>query len=219
VVQRVIVRKLGMGVYELIAGERRLRASKLAGIRSIPAIIYEAEHSSLMMMTVIENLQRSNLNFVEEAKSYDNMIRQFGFTEEELAKKLGKNPYEVANRLRILTLPREVIQKLAEHNLTQYHANSLLRLKDGELQKEVADIIISRGFDVAQTDAYVDKLISKNGGKPGAHICKLQDVRILTNTIKQISELLNRSGIGSCVQVRDAEGSTRYTIVVPKQLS
>lgn len=215
VMQPVIVRRLGMGVYELIAGERRLRASKLAGKKTIPAILFEASHDAAVVMNMVENTQRSNLNFVEEAKSYDHYLRRYGYTVQELAKKLGKNPFEIENKVRILQLPPEVVQKLSGHNLTEFHANALLRLKDKELQKELVDIIISRGFDVAQTDAYVDKLLSgRMFGKRGAKV--VRNEKIVPNTLEQLAAMLNQSGIASVYRSRELKNSTQYTITVAK---
>lgn len=215
VMQPIIVRRLGIGVYELIAGERRLRASKLAGKRTIPAILFQASHDAAVVMNMVENTQRSNLSFAEEAKSYDHYIKRYGFSVAELAKKLGKNPYEIDNKLRILKLPPEVIDKLSGHNLTEFHANSLLRLSDKNLQKEVVDIIISRGFDVAQTDAYVDKLISgkifgKNGKKG------IKDYKIVPKTMEQLSVALTEAGISAVLKSRDLKNSIQYTITVAK---
>lgn len=216
VMQPVIVRRLGPGVYELIAGERRLRASKLAGKKTIPAILFEASHDAVMVMNMVENTQRSNLNFIEEAKSYEHYLKRYGYTTAELAKKLGKNPYEIDNKVRILKLPADVIKKLAGHNLTEFHANSLLRLNDSGLQRELVDIIISRGFDVAQTDAYVDKLLSRRvRGSYGAQA--VRDERIVPNTLEQLAGMLNQSGIASAVRSRDLKNCTQYTITVAKQ--
>lgn len=216
VMQPIIVRRLGPGVYELIAGERRLRASKLAGKKTIPAILFHASHDAVMVMNMIENTQRSNLNFIEEAKSYDYYLKRYGYTVGELAKKIGRNPYEIENKVRILQLPTDVIKKLAGHNLTEFHANSLLRLKDKALQRELIDIIISRGFDIAQTDAYVDKLLS-HSVRPvhGAHTVK--DEKIVSNTLEQLAAMLNQSGISSVVKSRNLKNCTQYTITVAKQ--
>lgn len=215
VMQPVIVRRLGIGVYELIAGERRLRASKLAGKKTIPAILFEASHDAAVVMNMVENTQRSNLSFVEEAKSYDHYIKRYGFSVSELAKKLGKNPYEIDNKIRILKLPPEVVNKLAGHSLTEFHANALLRLSDKNLQKEVIDIIISRGFDVAQTDAYVDKLLSgKIFGKRGTK--GIKDDKIVPRTLEQLSVVLAESGISAVLKSRDLKNSIQYTITVAK---
>ncbi len=217
VMQPIIVRRLGAGVYELIAGERRLRASKLAGKKTIPAILFEASHDAAVVMNMIENTQRSNLSFVEEAKSYDHYIKRYGFSVSELAKKLGKNPYEIENKLRILKLPPEVVSKLAGHNLTEFHANSLLRLSDKNLQKEVIDIIIGRGFDVAQTDAYVDKLLTgKIFTKRGAKAIK--DYKFVPKTMEQLSVALTEAGIGAVLKSRDLKNSIQYTITVAKPI-
>lgn len=215
VMQPIIVRRLGPGVYELIAGERRVRASRLAGKKMIPAILFEASHDAAVVMNMVENTHRSNLNFTEEAKSYEHYLKRYGYTVEELAKKLGKNPYEIENKVRILKLPPEVVTKLAAHNLTEFHANSLLRLSDKNMQKEVIDIIISRGFDVAQTDSYVDKLIAGKIFAKG--VSKLtQNDKIVKSTLCQLADMLKRSGITASFKNRDFKNSIQYTITVSK---
>ena len=215
VMQPVIVRKLGTGVYELIAGERRLRASRLAGKKTIPAVLFEASHDAAMILNMVENTQRSNLNFVEEAKGYDHFMKRYGYTTKELAEKIGRNPFEIENKVRILKLPADVVKKLAGHHLTEFHANALLRLADRELQRETIDVIISRGLDVAQTDAFVDKLLSRNfctdHGKQ-----KIKDERIVTNTLQQLAAMLNRSGIAAAMRKRDLKNCVQYTLTVAK---
>ncbi len=216
VMQPIIVRKLGSGVYELVAGERRLRASKLAGKKNIPAVLFEASHDAAMIINMVENTQRSNLNFVEEAKSYDHYMKRYGYTTKELAEKLGRNPFEIENKIRILKLPGDVVKKLAGHNLTEFHANALLRLGDKELQREMMDIIISRGFDVAQTDAFVDKLLSRKLHESHG-MQKVNDERLVPNTLEQLASMLNRSGVAAIVKSRDLKNCIQYTLSVSKQ--
>ena len=216
VVQPVIVRHTDSGEYELIAGERRLRAGRLAGLKTIPAILCKLDYSSSLLMNMTENTQRTNLNFVEEARGYENLVNKCGMSVQTVARQLGKNPYELENKLRILTLPPIVIQKLLLHNLSEFHANALLRLKDPSLQEEVVDVVVSRGFDVAKTESYIDKVLNRSAGKLQFGACSLRNVKILTNTIEQISALLSSSGVPSCVNTTDLGANMLYTIVLPK---
>lgn len=216
VMQPIIVRKLGSSVYELVAGERRLRASKLAGKKQIPAVLFEASHDAAMLLNMVENTQRSNLNFVEEAKSYEHYMKRYGYSSKELAEKLGRNPFEIENKIRILNLPNDVVKKLAGHNLTEFHANALLRLEDKELQREMMDIIISRGFDVAQTDAFVDKLLSGQL-RAARGIKTLKNERLVPNTLEQLAAMLNRSGTAAILRKRELKNRIQYTLTVSNQ--
>ena len=130
--------------YELIAGERRLRAAKLAKIEVIPAIINNMSDESSAVLALLENLQREDLNFIEEAMGYDNLIKEHDFTQQQLAEKLGKNQSTIANKLRILRLPNDIKIRLVENNLTERHARALLKLPNEDLMKEVLEKVIKR---------------------------------------------------------------------------
>ncbi|UZQ83009.1 ParB/RepB/Spo0J family partition protein [Thermoanaerobacter sp. RKWS2] len=137
VLQPITVRMVGNNSYELVAGERRLKASKLAGLTEIPAIIVNAQDEDAAVLALIENLQREDLNFIEEAEGYYNLINDHHLTQEQLAKMLGKSQSTIANKLRILKLSKEIKEKLLENDLTERHARALLRLPDEELQKKL----------------------------------------------------------------------------------
>ena len=125
IIQPITVRAKD-GKYELIAGERRLRAAKLAELKTIPAIINNMNDESSAVLALLENLQREDLNFIEEAIGYENLIKEHAFTQQQLAEKLGKNQSTVANKLRILKLPNDIKMKLIENNLTERHARAFL---------------------------------------------------------------------------------------------
>jgi ParB family chromosome partitioning protein len=126
VIQPISVRKLQDNSYELVAGERRLRASELANLKEIPAIIVDYRDKESAMIALIENLQREDLNFIEEAEGYRNLIEDHGFTQQELAEKIGKSQSTIANKLRLLKLPDDIKRDLIEHNLTERHGRALL---------------------------------------------------------------------------------------------
>ncbi len=134
--------------YELIAGERRFRAAKLASFKTIPAIINNMSDESSAVLALLENLQREDLNFIEEAMGYENLIKEHSFTQQQLAEKLGKNQSTIANKLRILRLPSDVKIKLVENGLTERHARALLKLPTEDLMKEVLDKIIKNELTV-----------------------------------------------------------------------
>ena len=129
-IQPISVRKLGGPYYELIAGERRLRACRMAGIRRIDAIVLPANDQDSAMVALVENLQRENLSFFEEAEGYYNLINEHGFTQEELARRMGKTQSAVANKLRLLKISPAIRRRLAESTLSERHARALLRIHD-----------------------------------------------------------------------------------------
>jgi len=161
VMQPITVRRARNGTYELIAGERRLRASKIAGLAVIPAIIVQANEQESAVIAMIENLQRQNLNFVEEAEGYLNLIQDYAFTQEVLAAKLGKSQSTIANKIRVLKLPKEILRTILENDLTERHARALLRLDDERSQMEVLAKVVKGGFTVKKTEELIETLMQK----------------------------------------------------------
>ena len=160
ILQPPVVRKVGENQYELIMGERRLRASKLAGLKRIPVIIRETSDNELLREALIENIHRSNLNSLEEAAAYNQMLTDFGLTHDELAKRIGKSRPVITNTLRLLNLPPSVQKKLASGAISAGHARALLGLSDaGEIER-IANKIVSEGLSVRATE----ELIMVSGG-------------------------------------------------------
>jgi ParB family transcriptional regulator, chromosome partitioning protein len=160
IIQPLIVTPSGKnGIFHLIAGERRLRASKLAGLTTVPVVIRDIQNEdSLLELAIIENVQRTDLNPVEEAEAYNRLIEKFGYTQEETAKKVGKNRATVANMLRLLNLPSFIKDDIVSGVLSEGHARSLLRLNEDPLrQKEIRDQIVKNKLSVRQ----VEKIIRK----------------------------------------------------------
>lgn len=195
----ITVRKIGSGNYELIAGERRLRATKMLGAKSISAIILDSLDEDSAILAMIENLQRENLHFIEEAKGYESLIKDHGFTQEELAKRIGKSQSTIANKLRLLRLSDDVKEIIVNNNLTERHARALLRLPDGEMQIRVLDKIISDSLNVKATDDLVSRLITreeiKTKGKRKRHIRMNKDLRLFVNTIKEAVDMIRQYGL------------------------
>ena len=158
VIQPLTVRRLSSGYYQIIAGERRWRAAKLAGLREIPAVIIEADDQKVMELGLIENLQREDLNPIEEANGYHVLIDEYGMTQEEVAKRVGKSRPAVANALRLLALPDAVHQLLEEGKLSAGHARAILSVPSGELQKKLAQKVIAEDLSVRQTEALAKRL-------------------------------------------------------------
>jgi ParB family chromosome partitioning protein len=173
-IQPVTVRIINGSFYELVAGERRLRASKMAGLIEIPAIIVRINDKDSALLALIENIQRENLNFFDEAESLKNLIDDYGFTQEEIARKIGKNQSTVANKLRILRLPRDVRRLILDNDLTERHARALLRIPqyDTELIHMVLRKIIAGSLNVKETEKIIENALAKNKNDVIVHMEK-----------------------------------------------
>jgi len=158
ILQPILVRKKGEDLYECVAGERRLRAAKKAGLKEVPAVIKNFTDEEVLLIALIENLQRKNLNPLEEALGYKNLIEKFGYTQEEIAEKVGKDRATVANLLRLLKLPSIIQEDLLEERLTVGHAKALLALDEEEKQIYVRNLILKKGLSVRETEKLVGRL-------------------------------------------------------------
>lgn len=164
VLQPVLLRKTDDS-YELIAGERRWRAAKIAGLTDIPAIIKEIDEKSMSQMALIENLQREDLNPIEEAIAYQSLLEKFSMTQEEVATAVGKNRVTITNALRLLKLPPFVLDNVSRGTISAGHAKALLSLSDEAIQKEICLLVIEEGWNVRQTEDYVRRIVDGAGKK------------------------------------------------------
>src|SRR5262245_8456234 len=167
IVQPIVVRPLEDGFFQLIAGERRWRASQRAGLARMPAGVRDAGEDSALELALIENLQREDLNPMEEAQAYERLITDFGLTQEEVARRVGKNRATIANMLRLLRLPPEVQQWLRENRLTTGHAKALLSLSDLDAILDSAKKIIQGNYSVRQAEMLVSRYVNGGGVKDG----------------------------------------------------
>ena len=158
IIQPLTVRKLASGYYQIIAGERRWRAARLAGLQEVPVIVMEADDRKAAELAMIENLQREDLNPMEEAQGYRSLMEDYGLTQEETAQRVGKSRPAVANALRLLALPDAVCQLLEEGKLSAGHARAILAAPAGELQKRLARKVVEEGLSVRQTEALAKRL-------------------------------------------------------------
>jgi ParB family transcriptional regulator, chromosome partitioning protein len=168
VIQPLIVRsEESTGIYSLIAGERRLRASKLAGLDQVPVVVMDVENEdSLLELALIENIQRTDLNPLEEAEAYNNLIQKFGYTQEETAKRVGKKRSTITNALRLLNLPDFIKDDIIQGNLSEGHGRALLRISDDLIAvKDIRDLIIQKKLSVRQTEKLVKKSDSSKASK------------------------------------------------------
>jgi ParB family chromosome partitioning protein len=161
----VVVRRAGPG-YQIVAGERRIRAARLAGLTQIPAVIKEASDAQALQIALVENLQREDLNPVEAAESYQRLVQEFGLTQEDLAKRLGRDRSSVANALRLLRLPRQIREDVASGALSEGHARALLGLEKPADQLKVRDLVVKRALTVRATEALVRRLRGGQGPRP-----------------------------------------------------
>lgn len=159
VLEPLIVTKKGK-FYEIIAGERRWRAARLAGVKEVPVVIREYTDREIMEISLIENIQREDLNPIEEALAYESLINEYSLTQEEVAEKVSKNRSTIANSLRLLKLCDEVCQMIIEDKLTTGHARALIPIEDAELQTEAANFIFDNKLSVRDTEIYIKKLLS-----------------------------------------------------------
>ena len=188
--------------YILIAGERRLRASTMAGMGSVPVIVSDYTTQQIAEIALIENLQRKDLHYLEEAEGYEKLVNTFHLTQESMAGRVGKKQSTIANKLRLLKLSPSVRNTLHESDLTERHARALLKLENEETQKTVLKKIIKDHLNVKQTEALVDKTLKQEGklNKKKPRIVIVNDVRIYLNSIKNIMDAVKNSGIPSCME-------------------
>lgn len=168
IIQPLTVRRLASGYYQIIAGERRWRAAKAAGLREVPAVIIEADDRKVMELGLIENLQREDLNPAEEARGYRTLMEEYGLTQEQVARQMGKSRPAVTNTLRLLALPDEVMKLLEEDALSAGHARAILGAPTAALQKEAAARVVKDQLSVRQTEALVKSLQKEKKEQPKA---------------------------------------------------
>lgn len=200
IMQPVSVRLISGTTYELVAGERRLRAASMAGLLTIPCIIINVNDNDSALIALIENLQRQNLNFIEEAEGYQNLMNDYGLTQEELASKLNKSQSTIANKLRILKLGDTIKKLIVEHTLTERHARAILKIPDIEVQKEIIYKVIDEDLNVKKTEELVqvtlDKMVNSRTQKLDRREKRyLSDLRLFTNTIRQTLEIVKKTGM------------------------
>ena len=218
ILQPLTVRDRG-GVYELVAGERRLRAARIAGLREVPCLIAEVGEEDAALLALIENLQRRDLDYMEEAAAIARLIRRYGLSQQQAAEKLGKSQPTIANKLRLLRLSAPVIDCLRQYGLTERHARTLLRLTDPEQQLAAARHIGKRGLNVAQTEQYIDRLTAENRTEPPRRrpTYVIKDVRLFLNSVERGVRLMQSAGVDAEVGRRDTEEEILLTIHIPKR--
>lgn len=218
ILQPLTVRDRG-SFYELVAGERRLRAARIAGLREVPCLVAEVGEEDAALLALIENLQRRDLDYMEEAAAIACLIQRYGLSQQQAAEKLGKSQPAIANKLRLLRLGGAVTECLRQYGLTERHARALLRLSDPERQLAAARYIGGRGLNVAQAEAYIDTLVARDRTTPpkqrSTYIIK--DVRLFLNSLERGVRLMQSAGVGAEVGRRDTDEEILLTIHIPKR--
>ena len=208
------------GRYELVAGERRLRAARLAGLREVPCMLMDVNMEDAGLIALIENLQRRDLDFLEEANGIRQLIRMFGMSQEEAARRLGKSQSAVANKLRILKLPEDLLETLRERGLSERHARALLRLPDDESRRAALGKIIEKDMTVAAAESYIDALLAQKetGEEPaeGKRSFVMRDLRLFLNSVTRSLELMRQGGVAADMQKRETPDALILTISIPK---
>ncbi len=197
VLQPLLVAPADGGRYLLIAGERRLRASRLAKLTEVPVIISDYTSQQIAEIALIENLQREDLHFLEEAEGYEQLMQQFHLTQEAMAARVGKKQSTIANKLRLLRLSSEVRKVLIDAELSERHARALLRLDDDEKRLEVLSVVIEKGYSVRQTEDYIAKLLEEKQAEKEKkrRMVIVNDVRIYVNSFKKVVNAIKDVGI------------------------
>ena len=220
-IQPITVRRLSSGSYELVTGERRLRASIMAGLLKIPSIVVSLGDRDSAVVALIENIQRENLTFLEEAEAYRNLLCTHGFTQEELAKRLGKTQSSVANKVRLLKLSNVVRGIITENNLTERHARALLKLENEHRQIIALEKISEKNLNVAQTEELIEEMLTekikkKTDIKSFVPSLQVKDVRIFANTVKHAIDVMRKNGIEAESIDTEYEEYYEYIIHIPK---
>lgn len=222
VLQPIVVRRSGRAGYEIIAGERRWRACKKAGLTEIPAIIKDAKDTDTAILALIENIQREDLNFLEEAEGYRQLIHECGVTQEQLAMKMGKSQSTIANKMRLLKLSQDILSIISQEKLSERHARSLLKLPDKKLQMQVINQVVEKGLSVRQTEDLIEQTIEKINNdkkkvKNKSFKIAIKDVRIFVNSMRKLVNTIKETGINAEYKEVDKGEYIELMVQLPKR--
>lgn len=216
ILQPVIVKK-DLHQYILIAGERRFRAAVIAGYTKIPAILKDYDDADMALIALIENIQRENLNFIEEAHAYKKIMNRYNITQGEIAKRIGKNQSTISNKIRLLSLPDEIIKIIIEHNLTERHARALLNLEDDKEKVKAAGKIVSCNLNVFQTEKLIKEMIEgKEKKEKNKNRKKCISYQIYVNTVKKAFKSINEAEKEAKYIQEDKGDFLEIKIIIPK---
>jgi ParB family transcriptional regulator, chromosome partitioning protein len=218
IIQPIVVRENNER-FEIIAGERRWRAAKYAGMAAVPVVVKDFDDRKTASVALIENLQREGLTSIEEASAYERLLKLHELTQGGLAERLGKSQSTVANKLRLLQLSEKVKEALLNRDISERHARALLRVKEDDVQQELLDKIILESWSVKETEAAVDKLQQQAAPSPKKRKQKSysRDTRLALNTIRRSVDMVNDSGLKIDTAEEEHEEYYQFTIRIPKK--
>ena len=206
------------GSYELVAGERRLRAARLAGLSEVPCIVMALDEEQSGMLALVENLQRRDLDFIEEAEGLARLMRLYGLSQEQAAMRVGKSQSAVANKLRLLRHSPKVLEALRENHLSERHARALLKLPSEQERLDAIAVIVEKELNVAKTEQYIDRLTEeRQASQRGLKGFVLRDVRVFLNTVNHNLELIRSAGIDAACGREETDQEIVLTIRIPKK--
>lgn len=238
ILQPLTVRRV-KGGFELVAGERRLRASRMAGLSEVPCIVVDVDEQKSSLVALVENLQRRDLDFFEEAEGIKRLIDLYGLSQDEASRRLGKSQPAIANKLRLLRIDTQTREVLRTHGLTERHARALLRIDNAVARREVLDLIVERGLNVAQTDAYIDELLTPNAAglipqvqtttlepesvqqspapRTNRTLYIVKDVRLFLNTVERAVEMMRGAGVAAGIEKEEHDEEIVVKISIPRR--
>jgi ParB family chromosome partitioning protein len=226
VLQPLSVRRLGRG-YELLSGERRMRAAMLAGLSEVPCVIMDVNTRESAVLMLVENLLRRDLDFIEAARGLSRLVNMYGYSQEEAARLVGLTQPTVANKLRLLKMPPDLLLTIREAGLSERHARALLRLDSEEDMVKVLETVIKQDLNVAKTESFIEAFLEnaknpQSAEKPPAEppqqksVYVIRDPRLLVNSIARGVKLLRKSGVNVEMAQQETETSIILTVTIPK---
>ena len=214
--QPINVRTMENGEFELISGERRLRAARMIGMAKIPCIVMNVSDQQSALFAIIENVQRENLDFFEEAVAIERLMTEYGLSQDEISEKLGKAPSTLSNKLRLLRLPDEIRDRISYAGLSERHARALLTLPDNNTRKRVLDIVIERHLTVAETERLIQDVHRRRKGPRKPQTKAYKDMRIFLNTLNHAVDSIRKAGIEADTAKSETDEYFEYVIRISK---
>lgn len=214
--QPINVRALENGEFELISGERRLRAARMIGMTKLPCIVMNVSDQQSALFAIIENVQRENLDFFEEAVAIERLMTDYGLSQDEISEKLGKAPSTLSNKLRLLRLSDEIRDKISYAGLSERHARALLTLPDNNTRKRVLDIVIERHLTVAETERLIQDVHRRRKGSRKPQTKAYKDMRIFLNTLNHAVDIIRKAGIEADTAKSETDEYFEYVIRISK---
>lgn len=224
ILQPLAVRKLSESIYELIAGERRLRAARMAGMQMVPCIIHKVDDKRSALLSLVENLQRRDLSMFEEAEGIARLVGHYRITQQEAAERLGMAQSTLANKLRLLKLTAAQRDRILSARLSERHARAIVRLPDAKERERALDLIIARQLTVSETDKLIDQMLEppaqETADAPAPkRIPVIRDVRLFVNSITKVVSTMRQSGVDAKTSRSETDDYIEYTVIIPKKAS